>query len=167
MALQSRSNTNLQPISFYESAPGSNIATLHPLPKSEREARVPPMQRTASKPVGGVFKRMLDITGAAGALVFFSPLMLIISAILSLEGGPVFFAHKRIGFGGKMFGCLKFRSMVVDAETKLEAYLASNPQAREQWERERKLDNDPRITRIGKILRVTSLDELPQFINVL
>ncbi len=167
MAFESRSKSDLDPISFYQTTPGANVVALRQSPKSESDARDAANPPVASMPVGGALKRAFDIMGAAGALLFFAPLMLVISALLSLEGGPVFFAHKRIGFGGKSFGCLKFRSMIVDAEAKLEEYLAANPDARAQWRRERKLDNDPRITRLGKILRVTSLDELPQFINVL
>ncbi|HIQ37691.1 MAG TPA: sugar transferase, partial [Desulfocapsa sulfexigens] len=83
------------------------------------------------------------------------------------DGGPVFYQHLRITATGKEFKCLKFLSMVVDAEEQLQQLLADNPEQREEWERSFKLKNDPRITRLGKFLRKSSLDELPQFINAL
>jgi lipopolysaccharide/colanic/teichoic acid biosynthesis glycosyltransferase len=99
--------------------------------------------------------------------VLLSPFFLIVALLVRADGGPAFFAHQRVGRGGKLFGCLKFRSMVVDSQTRLEALLANDPTARAEWEATRKLKNDPRITRIGGFLRSTSLDELPQLINVL
>ena len=83
------------------------------------------------------------------------------------DGGPGFFGHRRIGQNGKVFRCWKIRTMVVDAETKLRDHLAKNPAAAEEWERDRKLENDPRITKLGNFLRKSSLDELPQIWNVL
>jgi lipopolysaccharide/colanic/teichoic acid biosynthesis glycosyltransferase len=114
-----------------------------------------------------IAKRALDIIGAGLGLVVLSPFFLIVALLVRADGGPAFFAHQRVGRGGKLFGCLKFRSMVVESQARLEALLASNPAARAEWEATRKLKNDPRITRIGRFLRSTSLDELPQLINVL
>jgi exopolysaccharide production protein ExoY len=114
-----------------------------------------------------IAKRALDIIGAGLGLVVLSPFFLIVALMVRADGGPAFFAHQRVGRGGKLFGCLKFRSMVIDSQARLEALLASNPAARAEWEATRKLKNDPRITRIGRFLRSTSLDELPQLINVL
>lgn len=114
-----------------------------------------------------IAKRALDIFGAAVGLVLLAPFFMIVALMVRADGGPAFFAHQRVGRGGKLFGCLKFRSMVVDSQTRLEALLASDPAARAEWEATRKLKNDPRITRIGRFLRSTSLDELPQLINVL
>lgn len=112
--------------------------------------------------------RLLDVTIALLALLFFLPLLVIISVlILVTDPGPVIFAHKRIGHGGKPFYCLKFRSMAVDAKERLEALLAADPRARKEWLLNQKLRDDPRITRIGAVLRKTSLDELPQLLNVL
>ena len=112
--------------------------------------------------------RLLDIVIAAVALVFLAPLMIVTAiAIKAQDGGPVFFGHLRIGQSGRMFRCLKFRSMVVDAEARLERLLATDPLAREEWERDHKLRRDPRITPLGRFIRVTSIDELPQLINVL
>jgi lipopolysaccharide/colanic/teichoic acid biosynthesis glycosyltransferase len=114
-----------------------------------------------------IAKRSLDIIGAGIGLVLLSPFFLIVALLVRADGGPAFFAHQRVGRGGKLFGCLKFRSMVVDSQSRLEALLANDPAARAEWEATRKLKNDPRITPIGRFLRSTSLDELPQLINVL
>ncbi|MCZ8142665.1 MAG: sugar transferase [Acetobacteraceae bacterium] len=119
------------------------------------------------KSVFPIAKRALDIIGAGLWLVLLSPFFLIVALMVRADGGPAFFAHQRVGRGGKLFGCLKFRSMVIDSQARLEALLASDPAARAEWEATRKLKNDPRITRIGRFLRSTSLDELPQLINVL
>lgn len=101
--------------------------------------------------------------------MFFLPLMLIIAVAILLTGGPgpIFFAHRRIGYGGKYYNCLKFRSMARDADERLRHLLETSPEARLEWELNQKLRNDPRITPIGQFLRKTSLDELPQFWNVL
>jgi lipopolysaccharide/colanic/teichoic acid biosynthesis glycosyltransferase len=118
--------------------------------------------------INGVAIRMLDITVSATALIFFAPLLILVAlAIAILDPGPIFFAHSRIGRGNKMFPCLKFRSMVVDSAARLEQALAADPALRAQWEIDRKLKNDPRITWIGRFLRKSSLDELPQLLNVL
>ena len=114
-----------------------------------------------------IAKRALDIVAAGLGLVLLSPFFLIVALMVRADGGPAFFAHQRVGRGGKLFGCLKFRSMVIDSQARLEALLANDPVARAEWEATRKLKNDPRITRIGRFLRSTSLDELPQLINVL
>jgi Undecaprenyl-phosphate galactose phosphotransferase WbaP len=119
------------------------------------------------KAVFPIAKRALDILGAGIGLVLLSPFFLIVALMVRADGGPAFFAHQRVGRGGKLFGCLKFRSMVIDSQARLEALLANDPAARAEWEATRKLKNDPRITRIGRFLRSTSLDELPQLINVL
>ena len=113
-------------------------------------------------------KRLFDIVFSAAALAFFAPLIALIAVVLKWrEGGDLFFAHERIGRGGRRFRCLKFRTMVPDAEAQLAALLARDPVARAEWEATRKLSHDPRITCFGDFLRRTSLDELPQFINVL
>ncbi|MCA3305958.1 MAG: sugar transferase [Roseomonas sp.] len=114
-----------------------------------------------------IAKRALDIIGAGVGLVLLAPFFLIVALMVRADGGPAFFAHQRVGRGGKLFGCLKFRSMVVDSQARLEALMANDPTARAEWEATRKLKNDPRITPIGRFLRSTSLDELPQLINVL
>ena len=115
----------------------------------------------------GLIKRCVDVMGAIAGIVLFGPLMLAIAALVAAEGGGAIFAHERIGRGGKPFRCMKFRTMVPDAKERLAALLESDPQARAEWEKDQKLSRDPRITRLGAFLRRTSLDELPQFFNVL
>jgi exopolysaccharide production protein ExoY len=111
--------------------------------------------------------RCLDIAIAVAALVLVLPLMLIVAIVLAIEGGPILFAHRRIGYGGRSFLCLKFRTMVVGAEKRLARLLRDDAVARSEWERDHKLRNDPRVTPFGRFLRRSSLDELPQLLNVL
>jgi len=112
--------------------------------------------------------RLLDIVIALSVLIFIAPLMLTISLMIrAQDGGPALFRQSRIGEGGKTFKCLKFRTMVIDAEARLNALLARDPEARKEWEADHKLRKDPRITRLGGFLRKSSLDELPQLFNVL
>jgi len=112
--------------------------------------------------------RTVDVVIALIALVFFLPFMVLIAVVIMVtDPGPVFFAHKRIGRDGRLFPCLKFRSMAVDAEARLAELLATSPAARLEWEQDHKLKNDPRITSLGSFLRRSSLDELPQLFNVL
>ena len=112
--------------------------------------------------------RVLDVTLAAILLVALAPLLLYVAFVVRLEdGGPIIFAHERIGADGRRFRCLKFRTMVVDAEARLRALLDADPLARAQWAADHKLKHDPRITTIGQFLRKSSLDELPQIFNVL
>jgi exopolysaccharide production protein ExoY len=120
------------------------------------------------QPLGGAVKRLTDILLATLALILAAPIMLVIAAfILAVDGGPVIFAHRRIGFAGRPFDCYKFRTMRRDASEALQQYLAGNPDAAREWRETKKLKHDPRITLFGKLLRVSSLDELPQFFNVL
>lgn len=113
-------------------------------------------------------KRIVDITLAATALVFLSPIMLTVALIIKLhDGGNAIFVQRRIGVNGKQFNCYKFRSMVVDAQERLEHLLATDPAAKAEWEATQKLENDPRITALGRFLRKSSLDELPQLVNIL
>jgi len=113
-------------------------------------------------------KLVFDKVFAAGALMFFAPFLgLVAAVILVTEGGPVVFGHERVGLNGRRFRCLKFRTMCRDADTRLEALLQSDPDAKAEWDASRKLSDDPRVTKLGAILRKTSLDELPQFWNVL
>ncbi len=114
------------------------------------------------------WKRSFDVIFSLLVLVLCSPLLLFIALAVKLsDGGPVIYRHKRITSAGKEFGCMKFRTMRVNADEQLQKILAENPDMREEWEHTFKLKNDPRITRIGKFLRKTSLDEFPQFFNVL
>ena len=112
-------------------------------------------------------KRCVDTVLALVLLPVLVPIIGLLYFLVRLDGGPGFFGHTRIGRDGTKFRCWKLRSMVVDAETKLQDYLEANPSAAAEWERDFKLAEDPRITRLGRILRKTSLDELPQLWNVL
>ena len=112
--------------------------------------------------------RCIDLAVALIAIVVFFPLMLTIALATKLfDNGPVIFAHSRMGKHGHTFGCLKFRSMVVDADQRLRQHLQTHPAAAAEWARDHKLRNDPRITPLGRFLRKSSLDELPQLFNVL
>lgn len=112
-------------------------------------------------------KRSLDILVAGGMLLALSPLMGLIAFLVRGDGGPALYGHKRLGRNGKLFSCLKFRSMVMNGDEVLERHLMENPEARKEWQTIRKLQEDPRVTSLGSFLRRSSLDELPQLINVL
>lgn len=112
-------------------------------------------------------KRVCDIVLASIGIVLLSPLMAIVAALVAIDGGHVLYSHPRIGRDGRVFGCLKFRTMILGAMDCLDEYLAYHPQEREEWQSTRKLSFDPRTTAIGRLLRETSLDELPQLFNVL
>jgi putative colanic acid biosysnthesis UDP-glucose lipid carrier transferase len=113
-------------------------------------------------------KRFFDIFFSLLIILFSLPLILIISIIIKLQdGGPIFYRHRRITVTGKEFYCLKFRTMHVDSDCKLKEIVENDPKAYEEWRNTFKLKKDPRVTFIGRFLRKTSLDELPQFINVL
>ena len=119
------------------------------------------------QPVARAMKIAFDLTLASLMLLALSPAMLVIAVLVRRDGGPALFGHTRIGAGGRPFRCLKFRSMVTNADEVLRDLLEQNPQAAEEWRETQKLRLDPRVTRIGAWLRKTSLDELPQLINVL
>jgi exopolysaccharide production protein ExoY len=112
--------------------------------------------------------RVLDCVLACMLLLFLAPLLLAVGLAIKLQdGGPILFAHRRIGRDGRTFPCLKFRSMVVDADRRLETLLANDADARAEWALDHKLRRDPRITWLGAFLRKSSLDEFPQLFNVL
>jgi exopolysaccharide production protein ExoY len=112
-------------------------------------------------------KRLLDIVGALTLAVLLSPLLLVVGLLLARDRGPIIYSHSRTGRHGRTFGCLKFRTMVPNAEQVLRELLHRDPDLQREWMRDQKLRNDPRITAIGRFLRRTSLDELPQLWNVL
>lgn len=113
-------------------------------------------------------KKLFDKVAALAGLVFFAPFLLLTAAVIAMtDGTPVIFAHERVGRGGRIFRCFKFRTMSRNAESILATLIATDPAAREEWEANRKLKVDPRVTCLGAILRKTSLDELPQLWNVL
>ncbi|GMV67762.1 MAG: hypothetical protein AMXMBFR76_02010 [Pseudomonadota bacterium] len=112
-------------------------------------------------------KRAFDMVGALTLLLVLSPLLAVVAVAVRLSGPRVFFAHSRVGEGGRIFPCYKFRTMVPDAQRVLDRLLEERPELRDEWQREFKLKDDPRVTRVGRFLRKYSLDELPQFWNVL
>jgi undecaprenyl-phosphate galactose phosphotransferase len=120
-----------------------------------------------ARPVPRLLKRLFDVVGAAALLALLAPLFAYLSWRIRQTGGAAIFSHQRVGRYGRAFGCLKFRTMVPDAEIVLRRFLEGDPQARVKWERDFKLKDDPRVTPIGALLRRTSLDELPQLWNVL
>jgi len=103
----------------------------------------------------------------AGLVVLLPMIAMLIVIVLMLQGRPVFIAHRRIGKNGVMFACLKFRTMVIDADQVLTRHLADNPRCREEWIATRKLRNDPRVTPFGAIMRKSSVDEIPQLLNII
>ncbi|MFW8635516.1 sugar transferase [Cribrihabitans pelagius] len=111
-------------------------------------------------------KRMFDLLLVLLSLPLALPLILVCAAALWLEGGRPFYTQQRLGRGGRVFRILKLRTMVRDADTQLQAWLDRDPALRAEWDSTQKLKNDPRITPVGRLLRVTSLDELPQLWNV-
>ncbi|MBV5261188.1 sugar transferase [Synechococcus moorigangaii CMS01] len=117
---------------------------------------------------GAVAKRGFDVCFSLSVLLLFSPLYLVIALIIKLTSpGPVFYVQRRVGKDFRPFGCIKFRTMVINADAVLEEMLRRSPELRAEFEQDFKLKKDPRITGIGHILRLTSLDEFPQFWNVL
>jgi undecaprenyl-phosphate galactose phosphotransferase len=117
--------------------------------------------------VSRLAKTLFDVILASVLLFLLALPMGLIALLVKLDGGPALFGHDRIGVGGRTFKCFKFRTMVVNADAVLAELLARDPDARQEWNETQKLRHDPRVTRIGKVLRATSLDELPQLFNVL
>ena len=112
-------------------------------------------------------KRLFDIVAVMLVVPFVLPLVLVLGILVARDGGPVLYTQDRLGRGGRVFRFWKLRSMVTDADRRLDEYLAANPAARAEWDETQKLKNDPRITPVGRFMRKTSLDELPQLWNVL
>jgi lipopolysaccharide/colanic/teichoic acid biosynthesis glycosyltransferase len=124
-----------------------------------------------SAPRSTVQSRLLqaiDVSAAFVLLVVLSPILLLLAfAVWGTDGGAPFYGHRRYGKGGRTFLCYKFRTMAADSDARLARLLATDPAARTEWQRDHKLRRDPRVTAIGRVLRKTSLDELPQLFNIL
>src|SRR5216683_5862099 len=119
-------------------------------------------------PVGHTSKRIVDIVIALSGIILLAPLLIICFVLTRASSrGPAIFRHRRVGFNGKPFDCLKFRTMVADAPERLRKLLETDPAAAAEWAKCQKLRNNRRVTRIGAVLRKSSLDELPQLFNVL
>lgn len=150
----------------------AHIGNVNRPPVGLREASAPNAIAKASYRPASVFyanwgKRIFDIAVILLTLPFVLPVMAMLFALVALGGGKPVFRHPRVGKDQQVFACLKFRTMVTDADVVLKKLLSEDPAAAEEWATQFKLRNDPRITRIGNILRKTSLDELPQLWNVL
>ena len=116
-------------------------------------------QRSARYPIGGVPKRLLDIFVSSSALLAFAPLFFLVALLLKVsDRGAILYRQPRVGFRSSTFGCLKFRTMVMDGDAILARYLRDNPEAAKEWAETRKLKRDPRVTAIGQVLRQTSLE---------
>ena len=111
-------------------------------------------------------KHFIDTSVVLFSAIFVVPLIAVLAAIIALDGGNPFYKQKRVGRNGRIFTIWKLRTMVPDADARLAEYLTLNPEARAEWQSKQKLKNDPRVTRFGRLLRKTSLDELPQLLNV-
>lgn len=123
---------------------------------------------TSSHPIGFASKRAADVIVAACGIVLLAPFFIICCVVtICFSPGPVLFRHERVGFNGRRFKCLKFRTMAVDAQERLRRHLELDAQAAAEWAASRKLRTDPRITLVGAMLRRSSLDEIPQLFNVL
>jgi Undecaprenyl-phosphate galactose phosphotransferase WbaP len=120
-----------------------------------------------ASPLNQVIKRLFDIIVSTVMLIILLIPMMLVTLAVSVDGGSVFFAHERVGRRGQLFKCLKFRTMLPGAPTMPENLLANSPEACREWRFTRKLSEDPRTTKLGRILRVASIDELPQLFNVL
>jgi Undecaprenyl-phosphate galactose phosphotransferase WbaP len=113
-------------------------------------------------------KRFMDIAIVVIGGIILLPFLLLIALLIKITSpGPVLYGHQRLGKNGKPFTAYKFRSMVIDSEKRLQKLLELNPEAKKEWEETYKIKNDPRVTKIGKFLRRTSIDEFPQLINIL
>jgi len=146
-----------------EGTGSDGLAAVHPAPQHYPATDTLPGMLMADGMI-----RALDILGALLALMLAFPVMALVAlAVKVTSRGPMLFAHRRVGRHGRRFACLKFRTMAIDADAQLKALLDSDPSARAEWQTSQKLRRDPRITSIGRFLRRTSLDELPQLFNVL
>ena len=125
------------------------------------------VQQNLAKWSSRIIKRCFDLFGSICIILILSPLLIYIYMKVKKDGGPAIYGHDRVSIHGKTFKCLKFRSMVVNSKEILDELLKNDPKAKEEWDATFKLKNDPRITKIGAFLRKTSLDELPQLLNVL
>ncbi len=141
---------------------------VHHVPRRhEAHGAYRPPRHLLLPPSGETSKRLLDVVGALALALLLSPLLLFVGVILARDRGPIIYSHPRTGRHGKTFGCLKFRTMVPNADGVLRDLLHQDPHLQREWMRDQKLRNDPRVTAIGRFLRRTSLDELPQLWNVL
>ena len=112
-------------------------------------------------------KRTLDITASLALLILFSPVILVVTVLIASSGDGAFYAQRRVGRQGRVFNCYKFRTMIPNADGMLRILMQFDEAIAQEWREHQKLAHDPRVTRIGRWLRATSLDEIPQLFNVL
>lgn len=158
---------NMRASDFEVALPADQIPSLpekFSRPKAQRRP-IPRASRTGVYRNG--LKRALESFLIVAAAPVILPFILLMAFFVALDGHNPFFAQKRVGRDGRVFRIWKLRTMIIDAEDKLKAHLDSDPEARAQWERTQKLKRDPRVTPVGRFLRKTSMDELPQLFNVL
>ena len=126
-------------------------------------------KRTIRNCISKLIKRTMDLLAGIVGTIILIPLTIFVWIMkkINKEEGPIFYEQLRIGKGGKIFRIYKFRSMVIGADEILEQYLKSHPKEAEEYRINKKLENDPRVTKVGKLLRKASLDEWPQFLNIL
>ena len=152
------------PLAAPHTGPAPRVLTAVPLPA---QPSLPPRHPPAAAPHSAAI-RAVDVLGAGALLVLLAPVLVVVVLAMKLfDPGPLLFAHPRVGQGGRTFHCLKFRSMTVDADIRLARLLEADPAARAEWAETQKLRHDPRITPVGRFLRRSCLDELPQLVNVL
>ncbi len=155
-----REKQRVRTLSLADVLPGANDNALR--------TGLAPLAPTPTLPgARSVLKMAMDRLGALVGLIMLAPVLLVLAYLVKRDGGPAFYGQQRVGQNGRKFKCWKFRSMVPNAADVLNELLARDPEARAEWERDFKLKNDPRVTRLGALLRKTSLDELPQLWNVL
>lgn len=136
-------------------------------PLNTEEPQLVQVTPSGRGPYRRLFKRLLDVTAILMAVPVVVPVVAVAAVLVARDGGSPFYTQMRVGRGGRRFKMWKLRSMVCDADARMEAYLESDPAARQEWDSTQKLKADPRITSFGKFLRKSSLDELPQLWNVL
>ena len=155
-------NTNLA----HEEVVDNVVANIYVLPTVTKET---PKLRQGEALGYKIVKRIMDIIGALFGIIMLVPMTIgiYIANLIFGDNGPIFYSQNRIGKNGKIFKMYKFRSMVMGADEKLEEYLEENEDARKEYKINKKLKDDPRVTKIGKFIRKTSIDEFPQFVNVI
>jgi len=157
----------LQEGRFHAPAPRRNLRIIGQLDSAATHNFTGSTRLLAERRGHEIFKRMFDVFGAIVLGLVFLPLVVTIAILLRIEGAPIIFRHRRVGRDGKAFDCLKFRSMVPEADKVLRELLDRHPELRAEWLHDHKLKDDPRVTAVGRFLRRTSLDELPQLWNVI
>jgi len=152
-------DTNSRSIAVYEESVSDGLRSFRNSINAARLSR-------GTRPGVLTRKRVIDLVGAGGLLLLMLPLLLLMLAAVTVAGGRPIYGHLRVGRGGRMFRCWKIRTMVPDAEARLAGLLRADPALADEWARDHKLRHDPRVTRLGHLLRLTSFDELPQLWNI-